>query len=170
MSTLSNAITELEARRSNLEMELERIMQRLRAVKTALAASDEGASAAAPMGAVRVAKAKKGRRGRKPKSATAAPAAKAAKSAAKSAAKAPGKGGTRRWFEPGEVNELMRKLITKPTRQTDVIKQLAAAKGYAGKLSKKDKMRFNWAVLSALKAAVKTKRLVKHADGKVVVR
>jgi hypothetical protein len=167
MSTLSNAITELEARRSNLEMELEKIMQRLRAVKTALAASDEGASAAAPMGAVKVAKAKKGRRGRKPKSATAAPAAK---TAAKSAAKSTGKGGTRRWFEPGEVNELMRKLITKPTRQTDVIKQLATAKGYAGKLSKKEKMRFNWAVLSALKAAVKTKRLVKHADGKVVVR
>ena len=85
------------------------------------------------------------------------------------AKKATGEANSRsRWFEPGEAATLMRKLIAKPTRPADVVRQLAAAKGYAGKLNKSDTNRFTWAVLSAIKTAVEAKRLVKHKDGKVV--
>ena len=42
------------------------------------------------------------------------------------------------------------------------------AKGYAGKLNKQDKARFAWSVISSIKAAVKAKRLIKRADGRLV--
>jgi len=59
-------------------------------------------------------------------------------------------------------------LIKTPTRQTDVVKQLASAKGYAGNLNKQDKARFAWSVISSIKAAVKAKRLIKRADSRLV--
>ena len=73
----------------------------------------------------------------------------------------------RRWFAPGEAVSLMRRLITKPTRPAEVVRRLASAKGYEGSLGKSDEERFRWAALSAIKAAVGAKRLVKHKDGKV---
>ncbi|MCX8004300.1 MAG: hypothetical protein N2688_04990, partial [Burkholderiaceae bacterium] len=72
-----------------------------------------------------------------------------------------------RWFEQGEALALMRKLIKKPMRPVEVINALAEAKGYAGKLQGMDRNRFNWAVISALKAATDAKQLVKHKDGKI---
>ncbi|HXF44760.1 MAG TPA: hypothetical protein VNK91_01440 [Burkholderiaceae bacterium] len=141
MSSLSNAVRELEARRTALETELAKVNARLRAVIQALGASGE-AQAAAP--------------------ATAAPAPKAARPAAKKAT-------VHRWFEQGEALALMRKLIKKPMRPVEVIRALAEAKGYAGKLAKPERDRFNWAVISAIKAAVQAKQLVKHKDGKLSV-
>ena len=70
-------------------------------------------------------------------------------------------------FEPGEAVNLMRKLVTKPTRPAEVVRRLASAKGYEGTLGESDEERFRWATLSAIKAAVGAKRLVKHKDGKV---
>ncbi|MCS6943863.1 MAG: hypothetical protein RMK97_00330 [Sutterellaceae bacterium] len=74
-----------------------------------------------------------------------------------------------RWFEQGEALALMRKLIKKPMRPVEVINALAEAKGYAGKLQGMDRNRFNWAVISALKAATDAKQLIKHKDGRVSV-
>lgn len=142
MSSLANAVRELEARRTALETELAKVNARLRAVTQALGTSGE-AHAAAP--------------------AAAAAAPKAVRPAAKKAAT------VHRWFEQGEALALMRKLIKKPMRPVEVIRALAEAKGYADKLAKPERDRFNWAVISAIKAAVQSKQLIKHRDGKVSI-
>lgn len=139
MSNLSNAVRALEDQRIALESEIAKIDQRLKRIGVALGS-----------GTARVA--------RSPSAPTAA-----SKPAGKRASRK--KSTTRRWFEPGEALALMQKLITKPTRPTDVFKQLAVAKGYAGKLSKKEMDRFIWSATAALKAAVDAKKLIKRGDG-----
>lgn len=143
MSSVTDAVRELEARRTALENELAKINARLRAVAAALGASGEARAA--------------------PESP--APAAAAPQAVRRAAKKAK----VHRWFETGEALALMRKLIKKPMRPVEVIHALAEAKGYAGKLAKSEQDRFNWAVISAIKAAVQSKQLIKHKDGKVSI-
>lgn len=139
MSRLSDAVRQLEARRAALEQELAKVNLRLRAVTAALGAGEAAAVVKTP-------------------AATTKPAHAPVKQAA-----------VRRWFDKGEALVLMRKLITKPMRPVEVIRSLAVAKGYAGKLSKSEQARFNWAAISAMKAAVQSKQLIKHKDGKLSV-
>jgi hypothetical protein len=142
MSNLSTAVQVLEDRRAALEAELEKVNQSLQSIQAAL-----GSSPAASK--VKVSKSAE---------------VKESKRAAKSSGK---KSTTRRWFQPGEAVSLMQKMLTKPTRPGDVIKQLGAAKGYIGKLSSSEMERFTWAATSALKAAIKARKLLKLADGAV---
>ena len=147
MSNLSNAVRVLEERRAALESELEKVNRSLQDIQSALGAG-------APIG---------GKAG----------AMVRTKRAYVRSADKPGKKTgekkllTRRWFKPGEAGELMQKLFTKPTRPGEVIKQLGVAKGYVGKLSKTEMEKFTWAATSALKAAIKAKKLLKLADGAV---
>ena len=151
MSNLSTAVRVLEERRAALESELDKVNRSLQSIQAALGAGVKIIRKAATPVRIKRAYTKSG-----------------TKSVANLGSKAGGKKSlTRRWFQPGEAGMLMQKLFTKPTRPGEVIKQLGAAKGYIGKLSKSEMERFTWAATSALKAAIKAKKLLKLADGAV---
>jgi hypothetical protein len=107
--------------------------------------------------------------------AAALPAAgkRAAKGARKGRpAKAKAEGGERRkWFERGEMLELTRKVLANKTMtQADLVRALAAAKGYDKSLSDEDKGRFASASYQAIAASIKGKQLARQRDGQIALK
>lgn len=143
MSDLSKAVRELEARREALESELDSVDARLRSIRAALGNRDMNHGAGAKSASRRD--------------------TGAAKANGKSTPV--GRNTVKRWFERGEAEVLLQKLLSKPQRPRDAIEGLAAMKGYAGTLSNQARERFNWAARSALHAAVSGKRILRNKDG-----
>ena len=73
----------------------------------------------------------------------------------------------RSWFEGGEAATLLRKLATKPMAQADLMRAVAAAKGYNKGLSAADSKRVQSAVYQAIANAVAGKKLIAGKDGTV---
>jgi hypothetical protein len=143
VGTLTQEVLALEGRREALAKELADVTTRLERIQAALGADAALAPAAAALS---------------PAPAKSAPATKA-------------NGGSRRsWFEPGEAAALSQKLLKKPMRRADLVRALADAKGYAGRLSKVDLNRFQVAAYAAIKHAVDAKKLSKATDGTVRLR
>jgi len=76
----------------------------------------------------------------------------------------------RKWFERGEMLRLTRKLITEPMAQADIVRALAAAKGYDKSLSDEDRARFSSAAYQAIAAAINARQLTRNRAGQVAVR
>lgn len=150
MENLVSAIRTLGARKSALEAELAKINEELQEITAELEAAKDGrtAGAAAAEQPAVVAEAKP-------------PAPKAPK---KTPAKKPAQ---RSWFQPGEAVALFQKVLKNPTSPSEAVNEVVALKGHRN-LPKADLERFKWAALSALKAAVANKTLVRR-DGKVAL-
>lgn len=82
-----------------------------------------------------------------------------------------GKGETRRkWFERGEMVQLTKKILTQPMSQADVVRALAAVKGYDKGLPASEKARFKSAAYQAIAAALAAKQLFRNKQGQVALR
>ena len=77
------------------------------------------------------------------------------------------RGKRRSWFERGEAPALLKKFATKPRTQADLMRAVAAAKGYDKGLSAADSKRVQSAVYQAIANAVASKKLVASKDGTV---
>jgi len=92
------------------------------------------------------------------------------------AARAAGKGRKaagakrRKWFERGEMLKLAQKALDKPMAQADLVRALAAAKGYDKSLPAADRPRFQSACYQGIAAALATKKLFKDRSGKILPR
>jgi hypothetical protein len=84
-----------------------------------------------------------------------------------SGAKAPTR---RKWFERGEMVKLTRKLLTQPMTQADLVRALAAVKGYDKGLPTSEKARFKSAAYQAIAAALNAKQLLRNKQGQVSMR
>ncbi len=81
------------------------------------------------------------------------------------------RGGRRRkWFERGEMIKLARKLLAKPMTQADLVRGLAAAKGYDKSLPAAEQARFKSAAYQAIAAALSGKQLLRNKLGQVSAR
>lgn len=83
---------------------------------------------------------------------------------------ASGAGSRRKWFERGEMIKLARKLLTQPMSQADLVRGLAAAKGYDKALPAGEQARFKSAAYQAIAAALEARHLVRNKAGQVGVR
>jgi len=76
----------------------------------------------------------------------------------------------RKWFERGEMVKLTRKVLTQPMSQADLVRALAAAKGYDKGLPTSEKARFKSAAYQAIAAALNAKQLLRNKQGQVAIR
>ncbi len=79
-------------------------------------------------------------------------------------------GSRRKWFERGEMIKLARKLLTQPMTQAELVRGLAAAKGYDKGLPAAEQARFKSAAYQAIAAALVAKQLLRNKGGQVAVR
>ena len=86
------------------------------------------------------------------------------------AGKAAAAGSRRKWFERGEMIKLTRKLLAQPMSQADLVRGLAAAKGYDKALPAAEQARFKSAAYQAIAAALEARHLVRNKSGQVGVR
>ena len=138
MKSLAQTISSLEARRESLQRELAAIGDRLAAVAKLLDASSgtETTHATTVGGFGRSASGKKRAAGR----------------------------ARRAWFERGEAAKLLSRAAKKAKPAADLVRDVAAMKGYNGQLSADDMRRFEGAVFMAIEHAVKVGVLKRRKD------
>ena len=143
MESLAKTILSLEAQRDSLARELGTIVERLAAVSKVLGT---------PAPAMEVS------RPRVHNGAGASPVSK--------------KGATtktrRSWFARDEAAKLLRKAARKSKPAADLVREVAALKGYAGKLSADDMKRFQGATFMAIGQAVKSGVLRRRSNGELL--
>lgn len=144
MTSLVNAVSQLETRKAQLEGELADVNAKLKAIQQALE-SMPGAAVAAPA-EVAVA--------------YAAPAV-AATPSARAKSKKPVQ-----WFKPGEAAMLVKRLARRPLRPAELVELMAKEKGYEG-LAPEQLQRFKGAAFMAITSAVRSKVAVKNKGGLV---
>jgi hypothetical protein len=174
MENLVTAVRALGERKSALESELAKVNQELRAISAALAAASarhapaDASTRTAAATKAAVPPAESAPHTVKRASATKAPASRKRPVPAGAAAKPAGeKAVPRSWFKPGEAQGLFEKLLKTPMRPPQLVSEIVVLKGNQN-LPKPDLARFKWATAAALKAAVRTKKLVK-SGGKLAL-
>ena len=143
MESLAKTISSLEAKRDSLARELGTIDARLAAISKLLGTSTPAIQAGrtnAHNGAAESAGSKR-------------PSAKRIR---------------RSWFARDEAAKLLRKAAKKPKPAADLVRELAALKGYAGQLSTDDMRRFHGAAFMAIEQAVKTGILKRRSNGELL--
>jgi hypothetical protein len=151
MASIVSAVTELESRRKALELELESVNSRLKAIQQALNASARADSNGA------------GRAGSTP-----AVSARSEISVKRAGRKKVRK--LRQWFTSGEAIGLMKKIVRAPMTASDIVKALAHAKGYDKGLPPEQLKRFQGTAYMAVSNAVKAGNATRLKDGRVRVR
>ena len=151
MASIVSAVTELESRRKALELELDRVNSRLKAIQQALDASARADSNGA------------GRSG-----STTAVSARSEISVKRAGRKKVRK--LRQWFTSGEAIGLMKKIVRAPMTASDIVKALAHAKGYDKGLPPEQLKRFQGTAYMAVSNAVKAGNATRLKDGRVRVR
>jgi hypothetical protein len=151
MASIVSAVTELESRRKALELELESVNSRLKAIQQALNASARAESNGA------------GRSGSAP-----AVSARSEISVKRAGRKKVRK--LRQWFTSGEAIGLMKKIVRAPMTASDIVKALAHAKGYDKGLPPEQLKRFQGTAYMAVSNAVKAGNATRLKDGRVRVR
>jgi hypothetical protein len=143
MESLAKTISSLEAHRDSLVSELGTIDARLTAISKVLGT---------PTPAIQT---------RRPN---------ANNGAADSAgSKAPSTKRPRRsWFARDEAAKLLRRAAKKPRPAADLVREVAALKGYAGHLSTDDMRRFQGAAFMAIEQAVKNGALKRRTSGELL--
>lgn len=148
MTSLVDAVSQLEQRKEQLVRELAEVDARLQAVREALKALP-GAVLAAPA-----------------ETAAKVPATlhapETAPAVAASARKKPLK--PVQWFQPGEASRLVKKLARQPVSPAQLVELMARAKGY-DKLPPEKMRRFKGAAFMAVTTAVRNKEAVRNKDG-----
>ena len=151
MASIVSAVTELESRRKALELELDSVNSRLKAIQQALDASARVDSNGA------------GRSGSTP--AVSARSEIAVKRAGRKKVRK-----LRQWFTSGEAIGLMKKIVRAPMTASDIVKALAHAKGYDKGLPPEQLKRFQGTAYMAVSNAVKAGNATRLKDGRVRVR
>ncbi len=151
MASIVSAVTELESRRKALELELESVNSRLKAIQQALNASARAESNGA------------GRSG-----STAAVSARSEISVKRAGRKKVRK--LRQWFTSGEAIGLMKKIVRAPMTASEIVKALAHAKGYDKGLPPEQLKRFQGTAYMAVSNAVKAGNATRMKDGRVRIR
>ena len=151
MASIVSAVTELESRRKALELELESVNSRLKAIQQALNASARADSNGA------------GRAGSTP-----AVSARSEISVKRAGRKKVRK--LRQWFTSGEAIGLMKKIVRAPMTASDIVKALAHAKGYDKGLPPEQLKRFQGTAYMAVSNAVKAGNATRMKDGRVRIR
>jgi hypothetical protein len=151
MASIVSAVTELESRRKALELELESVNSRLKAIQQALNASARAESNGA------------GRSGSAP-----AVSARSEISVKRAGRKKVRK--LRQWFTSGEAIGLMKKIVRAPMTASDIVKALAHAKGYDKGLPPEQLKRFQGTAYMAVSNAVKAGNATRMKDGRVRIR
>ena len=151
MASIVSAVTELESRRKALELELESVNSRLKAIQQALNASARAESNGA------------GRSGSTP-----AVSARSEISVKRAGRKKVRK--LRQWFTSGEAIGLMKKIVRAPMTASDIVKALAHAKGYDKGLAPEQLKRFQGTAYMAVSNAVKAGNATRMKDGRVRIR
>lgn len=151
MASIVSAVTELESRRKALELELDSVNSRLKAIQQALDASARADSNGA------------GRSG-----STTAASARSEISVKRAGRKKVRK--LRQWFTSGEAIGLMKKIVRAPMTASDIVKALAHAKGYDKGLPPEQLKRFQGTAYMAVSNAVKAGNATRLKDGRVRVR
>ncbi|MBV8209005.1 MAG: hypothetical protein JO133_02980 [Burkholderiaceae bacterium] len=145
MNSIVSAVSQLESRRKALELELATVNSRLKAIQQALGASTRVEAAGASKAA----------------SGTHAPVSQTGRRKGRK---------LRQWFASGEAVGLMKKIVHSPMTASDIVKQLARAKGYDKGLSAEQRKRFQGTAYMAVSNAVKAGKASKTKDGLVRVR
>ncbi len=146
MASIVSAVSELEARRRALELELASVNTKLKAIQQALEVSARGE----PNGAGREAQ---------PRSETAA-----RRTGRKKVRK------LRQWFTSGEAVGLMKRIVRTPMTASEIVKALAHAKGYDKALPPDQFKRFQGTAYMAVSNAVKAGNATRLKDGRVRIR
>jgi hypothetical protein len=139
MDSLAKTISSLEARRADLARELGQIDERLAAVATLLEGRDENTQKADS----------------NPHNGTKLSATK--RHASKSS--------RRSWFARDEAAKLFRKAARTAKPAADLVREVAALKGYAETLSPDDMRRFQGAAFMAITQAVRAGALKRRKNG-----
>jgi hypothetical protein len=152
MASIVSAVTELESRRKALELELDSVNARLKAIQQALNAS----ARVEPNGA--------GRASGATSSVSAKPEISVKRAGRKKVRK------LRQWFSSGEAIGLMKKIVRAPMTASDIVKALAHAKGYDKGLPPEQLKRFQGTAYMAVSNAVKAGNATRMKDGRVRIR
>ena len=137
MESLAKTISTLEARREDLARELGQIDERLAAVATLLGDKSADKTQSNPRNRVEPSRGKH----------------RATKRTRRS------------WFARDEAVKLLRKAAKSAKPAADLVREVAALKGYTDKLSGDDMRRFQGAAFMAINHAVKAGALKRHKDG-----
>lgn len=150
MVSIVSAVTELEARRKALELELEGVNSKLKAIQQALDVSVRGSNGSGGDAAFEMTS----------EAGTGAPRPVARKKGRK----------LRQWFASGEALSLMRRIVKSPMTASEIVKALGHAKGYDKGLAPDQLKRFQGTAYMAVSNAVKAGNATRMKDGRVRVR
>jgi hypothetical protein len=138
MESLAKTISSLEARREDLARELGQIDERLAAVTTLLEGKRAGKTDSNSHNGSRSSSGGKGHALRRTR---------------------------RSWFARDEAAKLLRRAAKTAKPAADLVREVAALKGYTDKLSPDDMRRFQGAAFMAINHAVKAGTLKRRKDG-----
>ena len=150
MASIVSAVSELEARRKALELELASVNSKLKAIQQALEISARGEGNGAGRAAAGQAQAR-----------------------SETAARRTGRKKVRKlrqWFTSGEAVGLMKKIVRTPMTASEIVKALAHAKGYDKALPPDQFKRFQGTAYMAVSNAVKAGNATRLKDGRVRIR
>jgi Skp family chaperone for outer membrane proteins len=150
MASIVSAVSELEARRKALELELAGVNSKLKAIQQALEVSARSGS----NGAERA-------------------SAGASQPRSETAARRPGRKKVRKlrqWFTSGEALKMMKKIVRAPMTAAEIVKALAREKGYDKALPPEQLKRFHGTAYMAVSNAVKAGNATRLKDGRVRIR